>query len=126
MTKKRTSPTSRVLRAALVLVLLVVSGCGGAPAAAAVRFVPVDIPDGAVPDMLAVAGQELLVGVRHDSPAAHPGLLRLDPGGSPVTEVPLLPATGYGRTASWYSLTSDGRRILGVGGDRGGAHGNVR
>jgi hypothetical protein len=81
MTKKRTSPTSRVLRAALVLVLLVVSGCGGAPAAAAVRFVPVDLPDGAVPDMLAVAGQELLVGVRHDSPAAHPGLLRLDPGG---------------------------------------------
>ncbi|MBA3905569.1 MAG: hypothetical protein H0X35_02625, partial [Pseudonocardiales bacterium] len=32
----------------------------------------------------------------------------------------------YGRTASWYSLVSDGTHVLGIGGDRGGAHGNVR
>jgi hypothetical protein len=126
MTTTRTSPTSRVLRAVLVIVLLVMTGCSAAPGATAVRFTPVDLPGGAVPEVLAVAGQELLVGVRYDGPAAHSGLLRVGAGGSSITVVPLVPATGYGRTASWYSLASDGRRILGIGGDRGGAHGNVR
>ena len=37
------------------------------------------------------------------------------------------PITGYGRTASWFSLAADGTRILAIGGEAGGgAHGNVR
>ena len=121
---------THLFRIVLTLVVVVASGCSSSPGAgpdvAAVRFIPVDLPGGAVPEVLAAAGQDVLVGVRYDSPAPHPGLLRLGPGETGTTEVPLLPATGYGRTASWYSLTSDGRQVLGVGGDRGGAHGNVR
>jgi hypothetical protein len=126
MSTKRTAPPSRVLVAVLILVLLVMSGCAASPGAAEVRFDPVDLPGGAVPEVLTAVGDELLVGVRYGTPTARPGLLRLGPGGSPPAEVPLQAATGYGRTASWYSLTSDGRQVLGIGGDRGGAHGNVR
>ena len=111
---------------ALVLVLLGASSCAapsGAPGPAAVRFVAVDLPVGAVPEVLAAAGQDVLVGVRVDD--REPRLLRLGPDAI-ATDVPTVPATGYGRTAAWYSVVSDGHRVLAVGGDRGGAHGNVR
>lgn len=110
----------------LVLVALVLLGpateCGPAAGPAAVRFERVALPAGAVPQVLAAAGQELLVGVRQDG---RPGLVRLGPDGS-ATAPAVVPATGYGRTASWYSLAFDGRQVAGIGGDRGGAHGNVR
>jgi hypothetical protein len=115
---------------AVVLMLLAASGCAvpsgalsGAPGPAAVRFVPVDLPNHAMPEVLAAAGHDVLVGVRVDDRGPH--LLRLGPD-AVQSEVPVVPATGYGRTAAWYSVVSDGRRVLAVGGDRGGAHGNVR
>ena len=111
---------------ALVLVLLGASSCAapsGAPGPASVRFVAVDLPAGAVPEVLAAAGQDVLVGVRVDD--REPRLFRLGPDAI-ATDVPAVPATGYGRTATWYSVVSDGHRVLAVGGDRGGAHGNVR
>ena len=119
-------PTLRPVVMALVLVLLGASSCAapsGAPGPASVRFVAVDLPAGAVPEVLAAAGQDVLVGVRVDD--REPRLFRLGPDAI-ATEVPAVPATGYGRTATWYSVVSDGHRVLAVGGDRGGAHGNVR
>jgi len=118
----------RMVRAAVVLVLLGATGCAAPapstpPVPAPVHFTAVDLPAGAAPEVLAVAGQDLLVGVRGGDGAPH--LLRLGPD-SAVTDVPVVPATGYGRTAAWYSVVSDGARVLAVGGDRGGAHGNVR
>ncbi len=117
------------MRRLLVLVLLICAGvaCAGPTPAgpAPVRFTPVTLPGGAVPEVLAAAGDQLMIGVRHDGQATVPGLLRRAPDGG-VSEIPLQPATGYGRMASWYSLAVDGNRILGIGGDRGGAHGNVR
>jgi len=118
----------RIVRAAVVLVLLGATGCAAPapatpPAPAPIHFTAVDLPAGVAPEVLAAAGQDLLVGVRGGDGAPH--LLRLGPD-SAVTEVPVVPATGYGRTAAWYSVVSDGDRVLAVGGDRGGAHGNVR
>lgn len=118
----------RIVRAVVVLVLLGATSCAAPvpappPPPAPVPFRAVDLPAGTVPEVLAAAGQDLLVGVRGSDDA--PRLLRVGPDAA-VTEVPVAPATGYGRTAAWYSVTSDGSRVLAVGGDRGGAHGNVR
>jgi len=115
--------------AALVLaalVLLVAAGCGGPSAEPEpLRFVAVDLPGGARPQVLAAAGEDLLIGVRRDDGPTLPGVLRRTGDGS-VTEIPTESASPYGRTAAWYSLSTDGGRVLGIGGDRGGAHGNVR
>ncbi len=128
-------PGGRVTRAlrAVLCAAVVTGGAACAPATssppAQVRFDAVVLPPGAHPQVLAAAGDALLVGVRHEGPQPRPGLLRRAPDPTPdaaVTEVPLQPATPYGRTASWYALAAAGDRVLGVGGDRGGAHGNVR
>jgi hypothetical protein len=121
------------VRRALVLVMAiwVAAACAtpsesaGPPAPPDVTFTPVALPDGAVPEVLAADGDQLLVGVHREGAPQPPGLLRRGPDGT-VTEIPAQAATGYGRTASWYSLAADGNRILAIGGDRGGAHGNVR
>ncbi|HEY0813310.1 MAG TPA: hypothetical protein VGE11_08495 [Pseudonocardia sp.] len=111
----------------LLVVMWLGAGCAGptAPAPVEVRFTPVALPPGTTPEVLASTGDQLLIGVRREGQATAPGLLRRGPDGT-VTEIPLQAATGYGRTAFWYSLVGDGNRILGIGGDRGGAHGNVR
>ena len=115
-----TGPAALVLAA---LVLLIAVGCAQVPAEPEpLRFVAVDLPAGARPQVLAVAGDDLLIGVRRDD---QPGILRRTEDGI-VTEIPTEPASPYGRTAAWYSLATDGEHVLGVGGDRGGAHGNVR
>lgn len=117
----------------MLIVMWVGSGCAGAttPAAPAeVVFAPVALPAGAVPEVLAAAGDQLLIGARLPGSATQPGLtqpelLRRTPDGT-LTEIPVRAATPYGRSAYWYSLVGDGNRVLGIGGDRGGAHGNVR
>jgi hypothetical protein len=126
----------RILDAVRRGLVVVVALCGatwvaaacGAPAPAgprAVTFTAVDLPDAAVPQVLAADGDQLLVGVRRAAAPQPPGLVRRGPDGA-ITEIPAQAVTGYGRTASWFSLTADGGRILAIGGDRGGAHGNER
>ena len=117
--------------ACLVMAIWVAAACAapsesaGPPAPPDVAFTPVALPDGAVPEVLAADGDQLLVGIHREGAPQPPGLVRRGPDGT-VTEIPAQAATGYGRTASWYSLAADGTRILAIGGDRGGAHGNVR
>ncbi|MCO1659873.1 sialidase family protein [Pseudonocardia humida] len=111
---------------AAALVLCAAAGCGRVPAEPEpIRFVAVELPGGARPQVLAAAGDDLLIGVRRDDGPTLPGVLRRAQDGR-VTEIPTRPASPYGRTAAWYSLVTDGERVLGIGGDRGGAHGNVR
>lgn len=112
---------------AVVAAALVLAACGSGPAggsapvpAPAAPATAVDVPG--EPEAVAVAGAAVLVGFRRDG---HPGLLRRAPDGA-LTELPVRPSSGYGPSASWYALTVDGDRVLAVGGDRGGAHGNVR
>jgi hypothetical protein len=112
--------TERV--AAVLGAVLVLAACGSAPEPAATPAVRIDLPAGSEAQVLAVTGESVLVGVRRDR---HPGVLRRAPDGT-VAELPVRPSTPYGATASWYALTTDGDRVLGVGGDNGGAHGNVR
>lgn len=111
----------------LLSVVCLGAGCAGptAETQAGIRFTPVALAPGTIPEVLAASGDGLLIGVRRDGQATQPGLLRLGSDGA-VAEIPVQAATGYGRTASWYSLVGDGSRVLGIGGDRGGAHGNVR
>lgn len=89
------------------------------------RFTAVDLPSGAVPVALAASGEELLVGVRRTGQPMVPGLLRRAPDGT-FTEVPLAADTPYGMLATWQAIGSDGKQVLAIGGERGGAHGNVR
>ena len=106
---------------AVLAVVLVLAGCGvDEPSGPA--FTPVALPDGAVPETLTAFGDGLLIGVRQDD---RPGLVRLDADGT-IAEIPVHAASGYGREAMWYSIATDGGRILAIGGKRGGAHGNVR
>ncbi|MHA6630938.1 hypothetical protein ACU61A_36325 [Pseudonocardia sichuanensis] len=107
------------------LVLLAPIACAPPAGPGPVRFARVDLPGGAVPQVLAAAGDDLLVGVRHGGPEPRPGIVRIGPDGA-STALTVTPTSGYGATASWYSLDHDGRQVVGIGGDRGGAHGNVR
>ena len=111
----------------VVALTLVLAGCGlvGPSEPAAVRFTAVDLPTGSVPVALSAAGDALLVGVRREGRPVAPGLLRRGSDGS-LTELPVTAATPYGLLATWQSIASDGDRVLAVGGERGGAHGNVR
>lgn len=98
----------------------------------------VALPPDALPELAVPWGDAVLVGVVRpgaDAAGYQPGLLRVEPvdggvdgatGTETVAEVPLAPVTGYGRSASWMSLAADGERVVGVGADRGGAHGNPR
>jgi hypothetical protein len=107
-------------------VLLAAACASAAPAEPAeMRLDAVVLPDGAEPQVLTVAGDALLVGVHRGEGPTRPGVLRRAADGT-VTDIPTQASTPYGKTASWYALTTDGTQILGVGGDRGGAHGNVR
>lgn len=101
-----------------------VAGCGAEPTAG-VPFARVALPEGAAPSVLGAAGDGLLVGVSWSGRETAPGLLEVGRGGA-VAEVPLTPTTPYGAVAKWSSVTGDGERLLAVGGERGGAHGNVR
>jgi len=113
----------------LIAAIWVAVACAAAPVPPTgppdIAFTPVALPDGAVPEVLAADGDQLLVGVHRAAAPQPPGLVRRSPDGT-VTAVPAQAVTGYGRTASWSSLAADGTRILAIGGDRGGAHGNVR
>ncbi|WP_157529696.1 hypothetical protein [Nocardia sp. NRRL S-836] len=107
------------MRRLMLVVLLVLAGCADARGDG-VELTAVDLT--ATPEALAPHGDALLVGTR---PSDHPELvLRAEDGTQ--SAIRLTPATPYGKEAHWYGLTSDGQTIHGVGGERGGAHGNVR
>ncbi|MET1075705.1 MAG: hypothetical protein ABWY11_23855 [Umezawaea sp.] len=114
-------------RVVAALLAVVVGGCGAsAPdGPAPVAFTEVDLPAGSAPVVLAAAGDALLIGARRDGQDLVPALLRRGADGA-VADVPLTAATPYGMLATWYSLVVDGDRVLAIGGERGGAHGNVR
>jgi hypothetical protein len=111
-------------------VVLAVAGCSndssGPSQPPGVTFSKVDLPNGTgVPTELAPAGDALLIGVRRDGQPQIPGLLRRGADGA-IAEIPSEAVSPYGKIARWFSITSDGQRIFAVGGENGGAHGNVR
>ena len=110
--------------------LVAVGGCsdgsqGGSSQPGGVVFSKVEVPGGGVPTALAPAGDTLLIGTRRDGQPLIPGMLRRGPDGE-VAEIPATGVSPYGLIARWFSIVSDGNRILGIGGENGGAHGNVR
>jgi hypothetical protein len=113
--------------ARFLLMVVAAGGCGvgGGDEPVAVPFTAVDLPAGARPVTLSQAGDALLIGVRWDQRPVVPGLLRREPDGT-ITDIGVHAATSYGLLATWHSITSDGQHILAIGGERGGAHGNVR
>jgi hypothetical protein len=115
----RTRPVQVLLAA-----VLAVGGCSASEPdqPAAVRFTKIDLPGGAAPVVLSTARDALLIGVRRDG---QPGLLRYRPDGA-ITDIAVHGESPYGLVAKWYSIDSDGDRILAIGGQRGGAHANVR
>ncbi|HEX7308042.1 hypothetical protein [Lentzea sp.] len=108
------------MRRLTLAVLLVLTGCSSGGADDAAGFTAVDLT--ATPETLATHGDALLIGTR---PSDHPELVLRSEDGS-LSNSRLTPTTPYGKEAHWYGITSDGTTITGVGGERGGAHGNVR
>jgi hypothetical protein len=122
--------------AAAALAACADSGASGAPttSSAAVptgpplAWSPVELPTGVEPKTLTTMGDRLLVGglKAGDSPdTPSPVLLVLD-SGDVSQSIPLTPKSPYAPIARWYSVVTDGTRIVGIGGANGGAHANVR
>jgi hypothetical protein len=107
------------MRRLTLAVLLVLTGCSSSTSDGT-GFTPVDLT--ATPEALATHGDLLVIGTR---PTDHPELVTRTKDGV-LSNARLTPATPYGKEAHWYGITSDGTTITGVGGERGGAHGNVR
>lgn len=88
----------------------------------------VELPTGVEPKTLTTMGDRLLVGglKAGDTPdTPSPVMLVLD--ASDVSQsVPLTPRSPYAPIARWYSVVTDGTRIVAIGGANGGAHANVR
>nr|WP_157528728.1 hypothetical protein [Kibdelosporangium sp. MJ126-NF4] len=112
------------MRVLLVCVLLVlVGGCG--PESESPAFSRIDLPAGAQPVLLTAFDGDVLIGVRRDGQPVVPGVLRTNKDGA-VSEIPVRGESPYGLLAKWYAMDASGGRILAIGGERGGAHANVR
>lgn len=100
---------------------LALTACG-APAPA---WTAVPLPGDVAAVTLTAYGDALLVGTRATGGVPSPGLVLLR--GDDVTSLGVAPATGYGREATWLSVAVDpAGGLVAVGGQRGGAHSNVR
>ena len=91
-------------------------------------WAPVALPAGVEVRTLTTMGDRLLVGglqagATPDTPS--PVMLAIDAAGA-QTPVPLKPRSPYAPLARWYSVATDGTRIVAIGGANGGAHANVR
>jgi hypothetical protein len=88
----------------------------------------VPLPAGVETRTLTTMGDRLLLGglKAGDTPETpSPAILTIDAAGT-QTPVPLNPESPYAPVARWYSVATDGTRIVAIGGANGGAHGNVR
>ncbi len=93
-----------------------------------VAWSTVELPTGVEPKTLTAMGDRLLVGglKAGDTPdTPSPVMLVLDATDASQS-VPLTPQSPYAPIARWYSVVSDGTRIVAIGGANGGAHANVR
>ncbi|CRK59431.1 hypothetical protein [Alloactinosynnema sp. L-07] len=104
----------------LLLAALLLAGCS-APAQPAMAEVRVP----GIPVTLTADNGSLLVGLRREGQSLVPALVRRAADGT-TTEIPVRAASPYGLLATWQSITARDGRYVAVGGERGGAHGNVR
>ncbi|GAB3739536.1 hypothetical protein [Microlunatus parietis] len=104
------------------LLLLLPAACT-ATAPAPVWTTVDTLPAGFTAETLAPSPAGLIIGGRAADPA-RPMLLIEQADG--VREVPLTPESAYGRTAALSSIAVAGDQVYAFGGDRGGAHANVR
>lgn len=116
-----------MLGRAAVATLLLAAACSNPETTTppTVSWTKVELPAGAEPVKLTVQGSNLLVGLRQRGAKVVPGLLVRSPDAR-LTAVPMRPESPYAFDAVWYSIVTDGDRILAVGGAPGGAHANTR
>ncbi len=91
-------------------------------------WAPVALPAGVEVKTLTTMADRLLVGglkagATPDTPA--PVMLTIADTGA-QTAISVNPQSPYGPIARWYSVATDGTRIVAIGGANGGAHANVR
>ncbi|WP_238176246.1 hypothetical protein [Kribbella albertanoniae] len=112
--------------AAVVLAASALTSCSSKDEqpAQTISWEKVDV--GAEPVALAEHDGQILVGVKHKGAKVVPGIVVLN--GSERKTVTVRPSASspYSFEAIWYSIAWDGKRVLGLGGASGGAHGNVR
>ncbi len=103
-----------------VALVLTVAGCVAPPATTPVLMWAEVTPAGVVPAVVATAGSGLLVAGTDASETA-PAVARLD-----GSLVPLNPTEPYAATAQISSVATSSDTLYLLGGQSGGAHGNVR
>ena len=108
------------MRRLTLVVLLVLTGCSSGGADDTRRLHRVDLT--ATPEALATHGDALVIGTR---PSDHPELVTRAKDGV-LSNSQADPVDPVRQGSALVLLTSDGTPIIGVGGERGGAHGNVR
>lgn len=91
----------------------------------ALAWTAVTLPTGLEARTLTTLGDRLLVGALRAGDPPAPAMLLVD-ATSTVTTVPVTPSSPYGFEARWYSVATDGTRVIAIGGANGGAHANVR
>ncbi len=97
-----------------------------APAAlATLSWSRVTLPAGLEARTLTTLGDRLLVGALRAGDPPAPAMVTVDGAGA-ATAVPVTPSSPYGFEARWYSVATDGTRVIAIGGANGGAHANVR
>ncbi|HLT61671.1 MAG TPA: hypothetical protein VK020_10790, partial [Microlunatus sp.] len=106
----------------LALIGALLAACTAAPGPPAWQRVG-DLPTGFRAEVLVARGEELIIGGRSTDPQRPMLLVAAD---AEFREVPLVPVSVYGRTANLTAVAASADRLFAVGGDRGGAHGNVR
>lgn len=98
------------------------------PRGPALTWTRQQLPEGSDALTLTPSGDRVLVGaeLRVAGPdGAHPRMYAVDASGR-AELVPLTPSSPYAFLARWYSVVTDGTRVVAIGGATGGAHGNVR
>jgi hypothetical protein len=118
---------------AVLVVAAVAAACTGSPAddsksphrGPPLTWTQVELAAGDQPVQLTPIGEELLIGLRHPGAKVVPRLLRHTADGRMVA-IPLQPHSPSAFDTTWQSISTDGTRILAIGGVPGGAHYNTR
>lgn len=126
--------TSWVLPACAAALL---AGCAGAgteptpdpspqPTVRALAWTQSALPEDASPSLLAPGPRSSLLVAQDGDRSGEPAPRLFDVTAERVHELPVRPASFYGRRAVWGGLAADGGTVYAFGGRSGGAHGNTR
>ncbi|WP_051549348.1 hypothetical protein [Nocardioides sp. URHA0032] len=94
--------------------------------APATAWTEVRLPRGFRPALLAAGPGDTVLVASDGHVSGRPGPRLLDVDGGDVHELPVSPASYYGRRVVWHGIAAADERLFAIGGRSGGAHGMTR